>query len=443
MEFIDKHCIVFDTEDENKFEYTAIHKQFCEMVDNLLEGFLSDMGISPEEFAEVCQSPNAARLNEFVFNQILAVDDFLSFRKMMCKRTLELNVQAMSMLKMQEQQAQQAQAQPAASAAPPSPSVDMAQLEAEDPDLAAAIRLSKETFQQGAADGTDEDQELKKAIALSMTDSEVQSVRAKQEEAELAHAVALSQALEEQRLKAAAEEEERLTALAIESSRQEAEALARAEALAKQVAEREEAEKQASIDAAKQEAAQAALEAAREEQRKAAEQQALAHREHEAAQAKAAQAKLANTKMQEEVLARRAAGSLPPIGGKLEPLAPLSSDQRTMAADKTMARVRPVSSPQKQQKMELSPEELEARKAHLLAQRQKILEQNSAQRQRQAAEAAAQRQAKQAAAPAPEPEVASGPRVIAVKSRSQTSSQQRLTQALASQMRRDLLAGLK
>lgn len=31
--------------------------------------------------------------------QILAVDDFLSFKKMMLKRNLELNVQAMSMMK--------------------------------------------------------------------------------------------------------------------------------------------------------------------------------------------------------------------------------------------------------------------------------------------------------------------------------------------------------
>jgi hypothetical protein len=48
MEFIDKHCIVFDTEDENKFEFTTVHNDFCEMVNNLLEGFLTDMGISPE-----------------------------------------------------------------------------------------------------------------------------------------------------------------------------------------------------------------------------------------------------------------------------------------------------------------------------------------------------------------------------------------------------------
>ena len=34
----------------------------------------------------------------FPLRQILAVDDFVSFKKMMVKRTLELNVQAMSML---------------------------------------------------------------------------------------------------------------------------------------------------------------------------------------------------------------------------------------------------------------------------------------------------------------------------------------------------------
>ena len=98
MEFIDKQCIVFDNEEENKFEYTTIHGEFCDMVNSLLEGFLSEMGISPEEFVKVCQNENAAALNEFVFNQILAVDDFLSFKKMMLKRNLELNVQAMSMM---------------------------------------------------------------------------------------------------------------------------------------------------------------------------------------------------------------------------------------------------------------------------------------------------------------------------------------------------------
>ena len=99
MEFIDHNCLVFDTEDENKFEYTTIHAEFCERINALLEGFLSDMGIAPEEFVKVCQSESAGDLNEFVFQKILAVDDFLSFKKMMVARNCAMNVQAMSMLK--------------------------------------------------------------------------------------------------------------------------------------------------------------------------------------------------------------------------------------------------------------------------------------------------------------------------------------------------------
>eukprot|EP01051_Picozoa_sp_SAG22_P022525 SAG22_NODE_5429_length_1014_cov_1.733333_2_plen_94_part_00 len=52
-------------------------------------------GITPEEFVEVCEKNHDSQINEFVFNQILAVDDFTSFKKMMVKRNIELNVQAL------------------------------------------------------------------------------------------------------------------------------------------------------------------------------------------------------------------------------------------------------------------------------------------------------------------------------------------------------------
>lgn len=113
LEFIDQNCIVFDTEDENKFEYTTIHKEFCDLVNGLLEGFLSGMGIEPEEFVQVCESDSGGNLNEFVFNSILSVDDFLSFKKMMVKRNCELNVQAMSMLAVRHTQLRFAAVRPA------------------------------------------------------------------------------------------------------------------------------------------------------------------------------------------------------------------------------------------------------------------------------------------------------------------------------------------
>ena len=102
--------------------------------------------------------------------------------------------------------------------------------------------------------------------------------------------------------------------------------------------------------------------------------------------------------------------------------------------------------------MQMSEAEIEARKQHLLAQRQKIMDKNSAKRQVQLDAAVVERKS---APPAPEPEpepvaamanvvMAARPKgPIMVQPKAGNAAQQRLTQALAAQMRRDLLAGLK
>ena len=41
MGFIDEACVVFDGEEENKFEHTTIHEKFKELVERLLTDFLS------------------------------------------------------------------------------------------------------------------------------------------------------------------------------------------------------------------------------------------------------------------------------------------------------------------------------------------------------------------------------------------------------------------
>jgi hypothetical protein len=42
MSFIEENCIVFDTEDENKLEYTQIHKVFTQLALTMSIGFLED-----------------------------------------------------------------------------------------------------------------------------------------------------------------------------------------------------------------------------------------------------------------------------------------------------------------------------------------------------------------------------------------------------------------
>ena len=431
MEFIDKQCIVFDNEEENKFEYTTIHGEFCDMVNSLLEGFLSEMGISPEEFVKVCQNENAAALNEFVFNQILAVDDFLSFKKMMLKRNLELNVQAMSMMAVRRthlpacprntrpltprraaQMDEKAQAGAPATPEQPGLSLEAPEEEEEevdedmDPELAEAIRLSKETFnapltpsraaaaEERAAPTAEEDEELKRALAMSMGDTGVVEARAAQEDAELKHAIALSQALEEQRLLALREEQERQQAAAAAASQ--------AEAAAKQRAE--EARAKAAADAA---AAAAEQEAVRQQQAAAAAREAAEAKEREAAAARASAEAAVSSKREASL---SSLGAAPPLGGRLPALAPMSDETRIKAAEATVARretvkPKPAPAPAAVAPMQLSEAEMEARRQHLLAQRAKIMEKNTATRVQKMEEAAAVRKSEAARAPSPPPMV--------------------------------------
>jgi hypothetical protein len=53
MGFIDDACLIFDTEEENKLEYTQIHDQFKQLVDTLISDYLLELGVPPEQFAEV------------------------------------------------------------------------------------------------------------------------------------------------------------------------------------------------------------------------------------------------------------------------------------------------------------------------------------------------------------------------------------------------------
>ena len=98
MGFIDENCVVFDTEEENKLSYMEIYTAFREMADSLLELHLEEYGISAEQFAEVCSQAHLQENARDVIEQVLALDDFVSFKKMMVKRNMELELEAMKML---------------------------------------------------------------------------------------------------------------------------------------------------------------------------------------------------------------------------------------------------------------------------------------------------------------------------------------------------------
>jgi hypothetical protein len=69
-------------------------------VEELLSKNLHEIGITDEQFVAAVASGSASSdsIQRVIFGQILAVDDFLTFKKMMTQRNAELEVESMKTL---------------------------------------------------------------------------------------------------------------------------------------------------------------------------------------------------------------------------------------------------------------------------------------------------------------------------------------------------------
>ena len=96
MDFIDEKCEVFDNEEENKFQYSEVHAEFREMVEALIGSNLGELGVTTDMFFEACQrGRNKRDINQAVIERMVAMDDFLTFKKIMVKRNMELQLEAL------------------------------------------------------------------------------------------------------------------------------------------------------------------------------------------------------------------------------------------------------------------------------------------------------------------------------------------------------------
>uniref|UniRef100_A0A4W5LQY1 Cilia- and flagella-associated protein 36 n=1 Tax=Hucho hucho TaxID=62062 RepID=A0A4W5LQY1_9TELE len=99
-DFMENKCTVFDEEDENKLTYTDIHQQYKHLVEKLLETYMQEVGINEQQFLEACSSPFAkSKTLQTVFHPVLATDDFQMFRALMVQKNMELQLQALRVIK--------------------------------------------------------------------------------------------------------------------------------------------------------------------------------------------------------------------------------------------------------------------------------------------------------------------------------------------------------
>ncbi|XP_075932083.1 cilia- and flagella-associated protein 36 isoform X1 [Anarhichas minor] len=99
-DFMENKCTVFDDEDENKLSYTEIHQQYKKLVEKLLGNYMQEVGIDEQQFLEACTSPFAkSQTLQSVFQTVLATDDFQIFRSLMVQKNMELQLQALRVIK--------------------------------------------------------------------------------------------------------------------------------------------------------------------------------------------------------------------------------------------------------------------------------------------------------------------------------------------------------
>ncbi|XP_008303230.1 cilia- and flagella-associated protein 36, partial [Stegastes partitus] len=99
-DFMENKCTVFDDEDENKLSYTEIHQQYKRLVEKLLETYMQEVGINEQQFLDACTSPFArSKTLQSVFQPVLATDDFQMFRSLMVQKNMELQLQALRVIK--------------------------------------------------------------------------------------------------------------------------------------------------------------------------------------------------------------------------------------------------------------------------------------------------------------------------------------------------------
>lgn len=104
--------MLFDNEEENKLEYTQIHKEFKELSEGLIEGLLKETGADNEAFAEAFEKAEKTAGFSKVQKIFDSIESFTIFKKMMLKKNADLNREAEEMLRAQEESLKISQQQP-------------------------------------------------------------------------------------------------------------------------------------------------------------------------------------------------------------------------------------------------------------------------------------------------------------------------------------------
>mmetsp|Transcript_14515 Transcript_14515/g.22372 ORF Transcript_14515/g.22372 Transcript_14515/m.22372 type:complete len:360 (-) Transcript_14515:181-1260(-) len=101
LSFVDEYCIYFSGTEENEFHHSVYHEKFKEVVECVISDILQDCSISEEQFCVAVTSSDL--ISKVILEQLLALDDFPTFKRLMVARNHQLEEEAVRALHLKKQ----------------------------------------------------------------------------------------------------------------------------------------------------------------------------------------------------------------------------------------------------------------------------------------------------------------------------------------------------
>ena len=118
-------------------------QNFFKLVDELLCELVAEMGITREQFKAACEQSASNPTHHRIVQQILNVDDFEAFKKMMIKKNMQINEIAMQELLKKQGGGVQEEAKVEAPSQAPIPDTPATASNDEDEQMRLALEMSK------------------------------------------------------------------------------------------------------------------------------------------------------------------------------------------------------------------------------------------------------------------------------------------------------------
>ena len=166
-DFVDDNCGSFIGVDENTFEQGGLHKEFIELVDNLLDTLTKEIGITDEMFCLAAKKGLEDQKSKKYFEQLISFTNYNYFKNLMTKRNLYLEELAYKqMMKDKEEGKNNDLTEEQMN------ELEQKRKEMEENELQCALKMSLAVEEEKEKLKVLEDEELERAIKFSLLEQQ-------------------------------------------------------------------------------------------------------------------------------------------------------------------------------------------------------------------------------------------------------------------------------